>query len=63
MPYLVPMLVGMLIGACNLMLCPIHVIRLLKIADIVEANHEFLAKVETLDNGKAIRESMVGNFF
>lgn len=30
---------------------------LLKIADIVEANTERLAKIETMDNGKAVRES------
>ena len=30
---------------------------LLKIADIVEANAERLAKIETVDNGKAIRET------
>jgi len=31
---------------------------LLKIADIVEENHHFLAAVETLDNGKSIRETI-----
>lgn len=31
---------------------------LLKIADIIEKNTERLAKIETLDNGKAVRESM-----
>lgn len=31
---------------------------LLKIADIVEANHHALAAVETLDNGKSIRETV-----
>ncbi|WP_291727919.1 aldehyde dehydrogenase family protein [Bernardetia sp.] len=30
---------------------------LLKIADIMEENLEFLAKVETVDNGKAVRET------
>ena len=30
---------------------------LLKIADIMEANLELLATVETIDNGKAIRET------
>lgn len=30
---------------------------LLKIADIMEANAEYLARVETLDNGKALRET------
>lgn len=30
---------------------------LLKIADIIEANLEYLATVETIDNGKAIRET------
>ena len=30
---------------------------LLRIADIVEANAERLAKIETVDNGKAVRES------
>ena len=30
---------------------------LLKIADIIEENLEYLAKVETVDNGKALRES------
>jgi aldehyde dehydrogenase len=34
---------------------------LLKIADIVETNLEYLAKCETLDNGKAIRESMAAD--
>lgn len=34
---------------------------LLKIADIVEANLDHLAQVETLDNGKAIRESMAAD--
>jgi hypothetical protein len=32
---------------------------LLKMADIVEANAERLAKIETLDNGKAVRETLV----
>ena len=31
---------------------------LLKIADIVEANHHKLAAIETLDNGKSIRETI-----
>ena len=31
---------------------------LLKIADIIEANIERLAKIETIDNGKAIRETV-----
>lgn len=31
---------------------------LLKIADIVEENHHYLAAVETLDNGKSIRETI-----
>ncbi len=31
---------------------------LLKIADVVEANHHYLAAVETLDNGKSIRETI-----
>jgi NAD-dependent aldehyde dehydrogenases len=30
---------------------------LLKIADIIDANKEHLAMVETLDNGKPIRET------
>lgn len=30
---------------------------LLKIADIIELNHEYLATVECMDNGKAIRET------
>lgn len=30
---------------------------LLKIADIMEANAEYLARVETMDNGKALRET------
>ena len=30
---------------------------LLKIADVIEANLEYLAVVETIDNGKAIRET------
>lgn len=30
---------------------------LLRIADIVEKNAERLAKIETVDNGKAVRES------
>jgi aldehyde dehydrogenase len=34
---------------------------LLKIADIVEANADRLATVETVDNGKAIRESMAAD--
>ena len=34
---------------------------LLKIADIVEANLERLAKIETVDNGKAVRESMAAD--
>ena len=31
---------------------------LLKIADVVEANHHHIAAVETLDNGKSIRETI-----
>jgi len=34
---------------------------LLKIADIVEANADRLAKIETIDNGKALRESMAAD--
>ncbi|MFN3783114.1 MAG: aldehyde dehydrogenase family protein [Spirosomataceae bacterium] len=34
---------------------------LLKIADIMEANLELLARVETWDNGKAIRETMAAD--
>lgn len=34
---------------------------LLKIADIVEQNLEYLATVETIDNGKAIRETMAAD--
>merc|ERR1719305_169420 len=34
---------------------------LLKIADIVEANAERLATIETIDNGKAVRESMAAD--
>ena len=34
---------------------------MLKIADIVEANAERLAKIETVDNGKAVRESMAAD--
>lgn len=34
---------------------------LLKIADIVEQNLEYLAAVETIDNGKAIRETMAAD--
>ena len=34
---------------------------LLKIADIVEANADRLATIETVDNGKAIRESMAAD--
>ena len=34
---------------------------LLKIADIVEANADRLAKIETVDNGKAVRESMAAD--
>ncbi len=34
---------------------------LLKIADIMEANLEYLATVETVDNGKAIRETMAAD--
>jgi aldehyde dehydrogenase len=34
---------------------------LLKIADIIEANSERLAKIETVDNGKAVRESMAAD--
>lgn len=35
--------------------------RLLKIADIIEKNADRLAKIETVDNGKAIRESMAAD--
>merc|ERR1719305_171162 len=34
---------------------------LLKIADIVEANAERLATIETIDNGKAVRETMAAD--
>lgn len=34
---------------------------LLKIADTMEANLEYLATVETIDNGKAIRETMAAD--
>jgi len=34
---------------------------LLKIANIIEANADRLAKVETVDNGKAVRESMAAD--
>lgn len=34
---------------------------LLKIADIVEANADRLATIETVDNGKAVRESMAAD--
>jgi len=34
---------------------------LLKIADIMEANLEFLATVETIDNGKAVRETLAAD--
>ena len=34
---------------------------LLKIADILEANAERIAKIETVDNGKAVRESMAAD--
>ena len=34
---------------------------LLQIADIMEANLEYLAKVETVDNGKALRETMAAD--
>jgi aldehyde dehydrogenase len=34
---------------------------LLKIADVVEANADRLAKIETVDNGKAVRESMAAD--
>jgi len=34
---------------------------LLKIADIIEANADRLAKIETVDNGKAVRESMAAD--
>ncbi len=34
---------------------------LLKIADIMEANLEYLATIETIDNGKAIRETMAAD--
>ena len=35
---------------------------LLKCADVIEANAERLAKIETIDNGKAVRESMAAAF-
>lgn len=35
--------------------------RLLKIADIVEANADRLAKIEAIDNGKALRETMAAD--
>jgi aldehyde dehydrogenase len=34
---------------------------LLKIADVIEANADRLAKIETVDNGKAVRESMAAD--
>jgi len=34
---------------------------LLKVADIIEANAERLAKIETVDNGKAVRETMAAD--
>ena len=34
---------------------------LLKIADIIEANADRLAKIETVDNGKAVRECMAAD--
>uniref|UniRef100_A0A7S1SB93 Aldehyde dehydrogenase domain-containing protein n=1 Tax=Alexandrium catenella TaxID=2925 RepID=A0A7S1SB93_ALECA len=34
---------------------------LLKVADIIEANADRLAKIETVDNGKAVRESMAAD--
>jgi aldehyde dehydrogenase len=34
---------------------------LLKVADIIEANAERLAKIETVDNGKAVRECMAAD--
>jgi aldehyde dehydrogenase len=34
---------------------------LLKIADIIEANSERLAKIETVDNGKAVRETLASD--
>ena len=34
---------------------------LLKIADIIEANADRLAKIETVDNGKAVRETMAAD--
>lgn len=34
---------------------------LLKIADIIEDNLEYLARVETVDNGKALRETMAAD--
>lgn len=34
---------------------------LLKIADVIEENLEYLAKVETVDNGKALRETMAAD--
>ena len=35
---------------------------LLKIADIIDQNAEHLALVETLDNGKPIRENQRGGY-
>ena len=34
---------------------------MLKIADVIEANLQLLAAVETVDNGKAIRETMAAD--
>jgi len=34
---------------------------LLKVADVIEANAERLAKIETVDNGKAVRECMAAD--
>jgi acyl-CoA reductase-like NAD-dependent aldehyde dehydrogenase len=34
---------------------------LLKIADVMEANLEYLAAVETIDNGKPVRETMAAD--
>ncbi|WP_460913029.1 aldehyde dehydrogenase family protein [Spirosoma areae] len=34
---------------------------LLKIADVIEQNLEFLARVETVENGKAVRETMAAD--
>ena len=34
---------------------------LLKIADIIEENKEYLATIETMDNGKPIRETLAAD--